>query len=67
MRNFPVSVSYLGFFTAEALCASSLWVTHKVSRMEAANILATVEDSQEWVAHQSVKICDEVLRVDWLL
>jgi len=67
MRNFPVSVSYLGFLTAKALCPSSQRMTHKVSRMAAANILTAVEDSQEGVAHQSVKICDKVLGVDLLL
>jgi hypothetical protein len=67
MRNFPVSVCYLGFLTAEALCPSSQWRTHKASRMAAANIMAAVEDSQEGVAHQSFIICDKVLGVDWLL
>jgi hypothetical protein len=65
MRNFPVSVSYLGFLTAEALRPSSRWMTHKVSRMAAANNLAAVEDSQEGVAHHDVIICDKVLGVDW--
>jgi len=60
MRNFPVSMSYLGFLTAEALRPSN-----QVSRMAAANILAAVEDSQKGVAHQSVIICDKVLGVDW--
>jgi len=52
MRTFPISVRYLGFLTAEALCPSSQWMTHKVLRMAAANILAAIEDSQEGVAHQ---------------
>lgn len=67
MRNFPVSMSYLGFLTAEALCRTSQWMTHKVSRMVAANILAAVEDNQEGVAHQSFTICDKVLGVDCIL
>lgn len=67
MRNFPVSLSYLWFLTAKALCPSSQWMKHKVSSMAAANILAAVEDSQEGVAHHSVTICDKVLRVDCLL
>jgi hypothetical protein len=67
MRNFPVSVSYLSCLTAEAVCPSSQLMTHKVSRMSAAIIMASVEDSQEGVEHQSVTIYDKVFGVDCLL
>jgi len=67
MRNFPFFMSYLWFRTAESLCPYSQWMTHMFSSMTATNIQAAVEDSQEGVAHQSVIICDKVLRVDRLL
>jgi hypothetical protein len=58
MRNFPVSVRYLGFPIAVARCPLRQWLTHKVSRMTAANTLAAVENSQEGVLQFVIKVSE---------